>query len=468
MAPMQTSWFERLSGLDATFLYLEDRSAHMHVGSLLVFERPAPGYGDVLALIAARLHRVPRYRQRVVFPAFGAGRPVWVDDSDFDLEYHVRHTALPAPGGEQQLRRLAGRLLGQRLDRDKPLWEFWLVEGLEEGRFALVAKTHHCMIDGISGVDLAGALLDHTAEPHAVAAERWQPRPAPDPATLALRSVLQQAIHPAELVRGALDSSSHRRQAFVDLAGGLRPLLGLSRMGPAPESSLNQPIGPHRRLETVSLDLAAVKAVRAALGGTVNDVLLAVIAGALRELLRARGEEPRADLRAMVPVSVRRAEARGTMGNQVAAVFCALPVGEADPVARLRRLSREMQGLKENRQAVGALALTRLGELAPPALAAQASRLEVTSRFMNIVVTNVPGPQAPIYLLGRKLLAWYPVVPLARAQTVAIALLSYDGRIGVGLLGDADRARDLPTLARAIPGALSELVQAAQGPVSHG
>lgn len=455
------TWFERLGGLDAAFLYLEDRSVHMHVGSVLVFEGPPPAERELLALVGSRLHGVPRYRQRLAFPAFGAGRPVWVDDAEFDLEDHVRHTALPAPGDEEQLRKLAGRLLGQRLDRDRPLWEIWFVDGLEGGHFGIIAKTHHCMIDGLSGVDLAGAVLDTTADAPPSEATPWVPRPVPDSATLVVRSLLDQLGHPIDVVRGALDASSTARQAFLELAGGMKPLLGLSRMGRAPESSLNQPIGPHRRLELVSLDLATVKRVRAALGGTVNDVLLAVVTGGLRVLLQARGEEPRADLRAMVPVSVRSADDRGAMGNRVTAIFCPLPVGEPDPVARLRRLTRETQGLKGSRQAVGALALVRLGELAPPALAAQASRLEMMTRFMNVVVTNVPGPQVPLYLLGRELLAWYPVVPLARTQTVGIALLSYDGRIGIGLLGDAERARDLPTLARALPEALSELVTAA-------
>jgi WS/DGAT/MGAT family acyltransferase len=279
---------------------------------------------------------------------------------------------------------------------------------------------------------------------------------------------VEQLSHPVEMVRGALDETSAMSQAFLQLAGGVKPLMGLSKMGLAPPSSLNAPIGPHRRLEMVEIDLAEVKRVRAALGGTVNDVVLAMVAGALRELLHARGDVLPSALRTMVPVSIRPADARGTMGNLVTAVFCALPVGEADPVVRLRSISREMQGIKESHHAMGALALTRLGELAPPALTAQASRLEAFARFMNVVVTNVPGPQFPLYLVGRKLLSWFPVVPLARMQTIGIALLSYDGRIGIGLLGDADRARDLPVLARALPAALAELSRAAARPAAHG
>jgi diacylglycerol O-acyltransferase len=450
------AWSERLSGLDATFLYLEDRTAHMHVGGVLVFEGRAPAYRDLLALVASRLHRVPRYRQRLAFVPLHLGRPVWVDDSDLDLEYHVRHTALPPPGGEEQLKKLAGRLFAQRLDRDKPLWELWLVEGLADDRFALLSKTHHCMIDGISGVDIGTILFDADRDAAVPLPAPWTPRPAPDARALASASVVDQITHPLQAIRGALRSSSAAAETFLKLAGGVKPLLQLSQLGRAPESSLNRPIGPHRRWEMVSLDLAAVKRVRGALGGTVNDVILAVVTGALRRLLSQRGEVPPAGLRAMVPVSVRSADARGTLGNQVAAVFCELPVGEGGAAERLGKVTRAMKALKESGQAIGALALTRLGDFAPPTLLAQSARLGSTGRF-NLVVTNVPGPQHPLYLLGRRLLGCYPAVPLAQGQTVGIALLSYDGRIDVGLLGDADRMRDLSTLARAMSESLAEL-----------
>jgi diacylglycerol O-acyltransferase len=452
------TWYERLSGLDAMFLHLEDRSAHMHVGAVFVYEGRPPSYQELLASVASRLDRVPRYRQRLAFVPFAAARPVWVDAADLDLEYHVRHTALPPPGGDEPLRKLAGRLFAQRLDRGKPLWELWLIEGYGEGRFAVLSKTHHCMVDGVSGVDLATVLhdLEPTPAPRA-AAPPWTPRPAPDRAALLASSLKDQVTRPLELAREALRPATAGRRMLLELVGGLKPLLGLSQMGLAPESSLNHPIGPHRRWEMTSLDLGAVKRVRAALGGTVNDVLLAAVAGALRTLLQGRGETPRGDLRVFVPVSVRAPGERGTYGNQVAAVFCPLPVGEPDPVARLRRVSAAMKGLKESRQAVGALALTHLGEFTPPTIAAQAARLGSSTRWFNLVVTNVPGPQVPMYLVGRKLVACYPVVPLARLQTIGIALLSYCGAIHVGLLGDADRARDLPMLARALRDAVDEL-----------
>jgi diacylglycerol O-acyltransferase / wax synthase len=452
------TWSEPLSSLDAMFLDLEDPTAHMHVGAVCVYEGRAPSYAELIASVAARLDRVPRYRQRLAFVPFGAGRPVWVDAADLDLEYHVRHTALPPPGGDEPLRKLAGRLFAQRLDRGKPLWELWLIEGLGEGRFAVLSKTHHCMVDGISGVDLATVLHDLEPDPTPAApAPPWTPRPAPDPAALLASSLRDQLTRPLELARQAFRPATEGRRMLRELLGGLKPLLGISQLGLAPPSSLNQPIGPHRRWETTTLDLVAVKRVRAVLGGTVNDVVLAAVAGALRTLLRGRGETPAGDLRAFVPVSVRAPGERSGSGNQVAAVFCPLPVGEPDPVLRLRQVSAAMDGLKESHQAVGALALTHLGAFAPPTLAAQAARLEWTTRWFNLVVTNVPGPQVPMYLLGRRLLACYPLVPLAHFQTIGIALLSYCGAIHVGLLGDADRARDLPVLARALHDALDEL-----------
>ena len=285
------SWHERLSALDAAFLYMEDRNAHMHVGGLCVFDGPPPSHGELLQHVESRLAAVPRYRQRLAFVPLGQGRPVWVDDAQFDLEYHVRRTALPAPGGESELRRLTSRLLSQRLDRDKPLWELWCVEGLEEGRFALVSKTHHCMIDGISGVDIATVLLDRTrATGSQVLTAPWRPRPAPSGRELLLDSVRHQLTHPLEVARDALRGSAQARRQLGEIVLGALPMLKLAGMGRAPASSLNQPIGPHRRFETVRLDLGRVRRVKGALGGTVNDVILAVVAGALRSLLQRRGE----------------------------------------------------------------------------------------------------------------------------------------------------------------------------------
>lgn len=458
------TWYERLSALDSLFLELEDRSAHMHVGAVALFQGPPPPYSDVLALIGARLERVPRYRQRVLQVPFKQGRPVWIDEAQFDLEYHVRRTALPAPGGEAELKRLAARLLSQQLDRDKPLWEMWLVEGLDDGRFAILSKTHHCMLDGIAGMDLATVLLDSepaSAPPPPPAP--WTPRKSPPMTELLVSSMKEQLANPLRLAREALEPDSDAAKVLGQVFGGLRPLLDMVTMGRAPESPLNVPIGPHRRFEMLELPLAQVKAVRAGLRVTVNDVILAVVAGGLRSWLSARGEPPASDLRVLVPVSMRSRDSRGTFGNRISAVFCALPLAEQNPLERMRRIHESMKSVKESGHAVGAQTLSRLGDFAPPTLLAQAARLQAVTRMFNLVVTNVPGPQFPLYLLGRRMLRCYPQVPLAAQQAVGIALLSYDGRIGVGLIGDADAARDLPELATALRAALDEL-QAARRP----
>jgi WS/DGAT/MGAT family acyltransferase len=466
-----TPWFERLTTLDALFLDLEnDRNAHMHVGAVALFEGTAPPYRELLTLIESKLSQVPRYRQRLMFVPFKQGRPVWIDETQFDLEFHVRHTALPAPGGIDELEKLAGRLFSQRLDRDKPLWEMWLVEGLSNGGFALISKTHHCMIDGVAGIDLAGALLemdpDHIpTAPGAV----WKPRPAPNVTELLARSMTDQLAHPLRFLRDAVQSAgseaSEARQILKELATGLKPLLSFAGRGQAPACSLNVPIGPHRRFAMLEIAFDEVKSVRAHLGGTVNDVVLATVAGGLRDYLLARGEATGADLRAMVPVSMRASGASSEMGNHVSAVFCTLPVSDPDAASRLLKIREEMKGLKESGQAMGAHALSRLGDFAPPTMMAQAARLQSVTRFFNLVVTNVPGPQFPLYLLGRRMRACHPQVPLAAQQAIVIALLSYDGRICIGLTGDADAAKDLDELSRALRRSLDELLVAAGQPV---
>jgi WS/DGAT/MGAT family acyltransferase len=476
------TWFERLSSLDSLFLELEDRTTHMHVGAVAVFDGKAPPYRDFLQLIEARLDQVPRYRQRVQFVPFKQGRPVWIDESQFDLEYHVRHTALPAPGGEEELKRLAGRLFSQALDRDKPLWELWLVEGLDGGdgsagdgrtpqagasgdRFAVISKTHHCMLDGVSGVDLATVLMDTEPSTEAPAPPaEWKPRTAPKGSELLATSLKEQITNPIQVVREALQSNNDARKLLREIAGGVKPLLGLAGMGMAPASALNRPIGPHRRFEMFDMPLPDIRKIRRALRGTVNDVILAVIAGALRRWLEARGESLGRDLRALVPVSMRGAHDRNTFGNQVSAVFCPLPVAEANPVERLRKVREAMKGIKEGGQAVAAAALASLGDFAPPTLLAQAARLQAVTRFFNLVITNVPGPQFPLYLLGRQLRGCYPQVPLAAQQSIGVALLSYHGNVCVGLLADLD-VRDLAALGGAMRAALTELLDcAAAGP----
>jgi WS/DGAT/MGAT family acyltransferase len=458
------TWYERLTSLDSLFLEIEDRTAHMHVGAVGIFEGPAPPYRDLLALIEARLEQVPRYRQRVMFVPLRQGRPVWIDESQFDLEYHVRHTALPTPGGEEELKKLVGRLFSQALDREKPLWELWLVEGLGDSRFAIVSKTHHCMVDGVAGVDLATMLMERESRPEPPPAPpAWKPRQAPRLTDLLVESIKEQFSHPLRMARQALEPNSEAVKLLGELFSGLKPVMDVVSMGRAPESPLNVPIGPHRRFEMVDLPLPKLKEVRAALGGTVNDIVLATVAGALRRWLGSRGTMPEVDLRVLVPVSMRSRRARGTYGNQISAVFCTLPVTEADPVTRLHKVREAMMVVKKSGSAVGAHTLSRLGDFAPPQLLAQASRLQAVSRMFNLVVTNVPGPQFPLYLLGRRMLRCFPQVPLAALQSMGIALLSYNGQVGAGLIGDADAARDLPTLASAMIESLDELHAKAQG-----
>ena len=456
---------ERLTGLDASFLALESGGAHMHVGSCLVFEGGAPAYREFVGQIERRLGLVPRYRQKLAFPPLRQARPVWVDDPHFNAEYHVRHTALPPPAGEDELRALAGRVFSQRLDRAKPLWELWLVERVREDRFAIISKTHHCLVDGVSGVDIATVLFDLEPDPPpAPPPAPWVPRPEPSAAMLWSDAVGELAGTPVELARATGDAVVHPRRAVASGAAAVRGLGALARAGlsGAPRSPLNVRIGPHRRFAWVDGDLALFKAIKAALGGTVNDLVLAVVAGALRTHLERHGEDPaRLALKAMVPVSVRVEAERGALGNRVAAVYAPLPVGLADPIARVRAVHEAMGGLKASGQAVGAERIAALAGFASPTVLSQAARLQARQRFFNLTVTNVPGPQFPLYLLGRRLRELYPLVPLAENTALGIAVMSYDGSVDFGLVSDYDALPDLDALATALDDAILELADAA-------
>jgi WS/DGAT/MGAT family acyltransferase len=458
-----------LTGLDSSFLHLERDAAHMHVAGCSVFRGPAPAYEDLLQAIVSRLHLVPRYRQRLAFVPFQQGRPVWVDDPHFNPAFHVRHTALPRPGGEDELKRLAGRVFSQALDRSKPLWELWLVEGLDDDRFALLSKTHHALVDGISGVDIATVLFDTSPDPMPVAApdHDWVPGPLPTSAQLLADALLERATVPAEIARGVRHALRGPRQVAARLGESLVGVGAMAWAGlnPAPETPLNVKIGPHRRFTWVRGELSEFKAIKNSLGGTVNDVVLATVAGALGRYLRLHGH-PTDDLvlKAMVPVSVRADVDRGALGNQVAAMWAPLPVGLTDPVQRLLRIRRDMEGVKESGQAVGAQVLTELTGFAPPTIVAQAARLQARQRFFNLVVTNVPGPQLPLYLLGRELESLYPMVPLAKNQALGIAIMSYNGQLNFGLNADFDAIADLETLADELRSSIEELSAAAGQP----
>jgi diacylglycerol O-acyltransferase len=457
---------DRLTALDTSFLHLEDDSAHMHVASVMLFDGDPPPHDELIAAIESRLHLVPRYRQKLAFVPFGQGRPRWVDDPHLNLSYHVRKTALPAPGSEEQLRALAGRVLAQQLDRDKPLWEIWVVEGVEGGCFALVCKTHHALVDGISGVDIVTVLFDLSPEPSEPAEpeRRWLPAPTPSRTQLLSEALLERATVPTEIARSVRAIFRAPRQ----IAEGLRDsLVGVGAMAwagmnPAPPSPYNCSIGPHRRFTWVRTELGDVKAIKNSLGGTVNDVVLATVSGALGRHLHRRGETLSGrELKAMVPVSVRAEEDRGALGNQVAAMMAPLPVWCEDPARRLEIVNESMAGLKDSGQAVGAQVLTQLSGFAPPTIMTQASRLMARQRMFNVVVTNVPGPQMPLYLMGHELRELFPMVPLARNQALGVAIMSYNGKMNFGLVGDYDAMHDLDDLADDFQASLAELADVA-------
>jgi WS/DGAT/MGAT family acyltransferase len=453
---------QRLGVLDELFLHIEGPNTHMHVGGAAIFEGPPPDYEDVLDMVNRRLQRVPRFRQKLAMVPFGIGRPVWVDDTHFNLEYHVRHTALPAPGNEQKLMALIARIMSQQLDRTKPLWEIWFAEGLGSDRFALISKTHHCLVDGVSGADIMSVLLDPGPEPEQIELQRWIPDPEPSADRLVIDALRERITSPAEAVRTAQSAVLDPAKLPNRIIAGARALgefVGGS-LDFAPQSTLNQPIGPHRRFETILTNLEEIKSIKNQHGGTVNDVVLSVVAGGLRRTLKGRGERVDGlELRAMVPVSVRAEASKGALGNQVASLWAALPVGEPDPITRLKKVSETMKDLKSSGQAVGAQILTSIGEWAPPTILSQASRLVARQRAYNLVVTNVPGPQFPLYTLGRQMAEVYPVVPLSGNTTIGIALLSYNGTIGFGLLGDYDTAPDLGVLAEGIEKSIAELLE---------
>ncbi|HZA88844.1 MAG TPA: wax ester/triacylglycerol synthase family O-acyltransferase [Solirubrobacterales bacterium] len=456
---------DRLSGLDASFLHLEQGGAHMHVAGTSIFEGPKPDYDEFREHVASRLHLVPRFRQRLRFVPLGLSRPVWEDDPHLNLEYHVRQTALPPPGTEEQLRTLAARIFSQRLDRSKPLWEMWLVDGLEGDRFAIVGKSHHCLVDGVSGVDINTVLFDLEREPAGSPSspDRWLPRPEPSGAEVLAEAVLDRLTNPREIVEGVTGILRAPREIAGRIQEGLGAIGELVGAGlGAPPSPFNVEIGGYRRFSWVRADLGQFKQIKNALGGTVNDVVLAVVTGGLGRYLRAHGHSTAdLELRAMVPISVRSEEERGALGNRVSAMMAPLPVGVEDPVKRLHMITETMGDLKDSRQAVGATLLTELTAFAPPTIVAQAARLQSRQRFFNLVVTNVPGPQFPLYVLGRELLATFPMVPLAERQAVCVGIMSYNGLLNFGLIGDYDAMPGLEQLARDLDTAIAELAAVA-------
>ncbi|CAN5641658.1 wax ester/triacylglycerol synthase family O-acyltransferase [soil metagenome] len=458
---------DRLSALDVSFLYLEEPTTPMHVGGLVVLQPPESGfdYDALVALIEARIGLVPRYRQKIKNIPGRLANPVWVDDGDFDVTYHVRRSALPRPGSDVQLRELTARLMSRRLDRNRPLWEIYLVEGLAKGKIALITKTHHAMVDGRSAVDLGQVLLDLTPVPRDTGEDLWMPAPEPNVVDLVLGAVGEYVRRPSAVVDTVRSGVADVRATTERVVGALGGLASAARLAtrPAPYSPLNARIGEQRRFGVARTVLDDYKRVRKAHGGTVNDVVLATVSLALRNWLLSRGEPVTAKttVRAMVPMSVRTDAEQGALGNRVSSYLVDLPVGEANPKIVLSQVSYSMKAHKESGQSVGADALIALGGFAPPTLHSMGARVAsgFSRRLFTVVVTNVPGPQFPLYAGGAKLLEMFPVVPLAKGQAVSIGLTSYNGGVFYGLNADRDAMGDVDVLGGLIEESVAALLE---------
>jgi WS/DGAT/MGAT family acyltransferase len=455
---------QRLSPQDASFLHLEDTVSHMHIGVVAILEGPPPEHEALSRMVRAHLPSVPRYRQKVHFVPIALGRPVWVDDPHFNLGYHLRRTALPIPGGDEELRNLVGRVMSQKLDRDKPLWEMWVIEGLSEGRWGLITKMHHCMVDGVSGAELLAVILDSERDPGLTGPADWHPERQPLGAELAVHALVRRAVSPYEQLRAArsvVRSPGRVAATAAATARGLWTLTGL--VAPPPSSSLNGPIGPHRRWAWARSQLSDVKRVRSAFGGTVNDVVLTAIAGGFRALLAERKESTQRDVRTLVPVSVRSNDEHGEYNNRVSAIFANLAVGIEDPVERLAATRAQMEHLKHSGEAVAGDVLVGLSGFAPAMLLALGLRAatRMPQHSVNTVTTNVPGPQHPLYAAGRRMLECFPYVPLGGHVRIGVATFSYDGGLTFGVTGDYDQAPDIDVLCHGIEQSLRELMEAA-------
>jgi WS/DGAT/MGAT family acyltransferase len=458
-----------MSATDAGFFYAESENTPLHVGSVAVFDGPAPSYGDVVRLLLGKLPQVPRYRQRVRPVPFNAGLPMWVDDPHFQILYHIRHTALPKPGSDEQLRNLAGRVLGQRLDMAKPLWELWLVEGLADDRWAIISKVHHCMVDGVAGTDLMQLMFD--IDPEAVHPEPQDWTPQRDPGSLGLltNAVTETVTHPLRQLTTMPRKGGGVGRVAKDLLGSGKQLASalpqLARQAATPLArTLTGPIGPHRRWAWTDAQLDEFKAVRKGLGGSLNDVVLAAITRGFRDLLEGRGAlSDNVVVRSMVPVSVRKPGERGSLNNQVSAVFVDLPVGEADPVERLTRIRRQMDEYKKTMQAVDARSIIAMGDYVAPTLLSLGVRaaMQAGGMWCQAVTTNVPGPRVPLYVLGRRMTSTHAYVPIGGGTRISIGIFSYLSSMTFGINADFDAFPDVDVLAGGIRRGLEELLERA-------
>ncbi len=466
---MASSFYEPLSLQDGSFIVFEGPGTHMHVSAVGVFE-PGAATGGALDIerlrqhVASHLHRLPRYRQRLDFTPL-QGHPIWIDDPRFNLLYHVRHTALPQPGSEEQLKALAARILSQQLDREKPLWEMWFVEGLEGGRFALISKIHHCMADGVRGIGLLSALLTSQPEPDVAAPRSWSPRPRPGTLGLVRDEVVRRITTPLSALQALRRATQRPVETSAVLARDVDALWQALRSGfhvPA-NTPLNRPIGTHRRIDWRVLDLAELKRLKKELGVTVNDVVLAVVTGAVRSFLgRRRTPLDGLDFRIVVPVNMRSGSEASQDGNRVSAWFVSLPVEEPDPRHRLARIRRETEQLRRSRTAQGFELFTRLTEwTGSETLARLGVRFAASMHPYNMIVTNVPGPRKPLYLLDARLEALYPQLPLFEHQGLGVAVLSYLDRVCFGVISDWDVVPDLAEFAADLDTAFDELRRSA-------
>jgi WS/DGAT/MGAT family acyltransferase len=466
--------FERLSAQDASFLAAETPSLPMHITGTQVFDAGPLASSDggidfpaIKRAVESALHLIPRYRQRLKWIPF-ENHPVWVDDHHFNLDYHIRHTALPRPGGDEQLKRLCGRIMDQPLDRSRPLWEFWVTEGLAGNRFAIISKMHHCMLDGQAGADLAHILLSLSPQPEPSEPMAYMPRPSPTGMELFRDSLSQRLAMPLRALAGLGQLPRLTAEARADLWMRVRALAGLVgwAVAPASETPINGRVGPHRRFEFLVTPLADVKRVAKKVGCSVNDVVLAVVTGAVRDFLVRRRVRPELiDFRVSAPVSVRRDEQRGEMGNHVSSWIVRLPIDEADPLAQLERVHAVTEDLKRSRQALGVETMMAVAEWTPSVLLSLGAR--AASGPINMIVTNVPGPQVPLYLLGCRLLEVFPQVPLMQTTGIGVALFSFDGKLCWGFNGDYELVPDLRFFVRAIEAALGRLAAAAGVPIGE-
>jgi diacylglycerol O-acyltransferase / wax synthase len=486
---------DRLSSLDVSFLYLEQPSTAMHVGSVMIFQSPADGLDlDRLTRhVGSRIAFVPRYRQRIRSIPGRIANPVWVDDEDFDLSYHIRRSALPRPGSDSQLEELVARLQARPLDRRRPLWELYLVEGLSDGRFALVSKVHQALVDGVRTVDLGQVILDDSAEVTEPPVSSWHPSEEPTAVELLVGAVVDSVQRPGQVVEAVRNGMIDVRDtAALTVRSAARVASAVRRAaGGPPKSPLTSAATPHRRFAMITTELSDYRAIRSRLASTpnpakskarrsqgplappppptqvtVNDVVLSVLAGALRAWLLARGEAvpPGSFVRTLVPMSVRvdDPEAAGAIGSRVDSVLIDLPTGEPSPRMRLHQVSFQTKGHRETGQAVDAPTLAGIAGFAPPTLHSLGARVAsgLSRRMFHLVVTNVPGPQQPLYVDGAQMVATFPVVPLAAGQALSIGLTSYAGKVHYGLNADREAMPDVDVVGQCIVDALAELGEA--------